>query len=265
MIAQGRNLFDYLWPALVTLFLWWSSTGAIAWLVGRPDASRRWLLGVALVVATVALFAIGTNREADAAGDAWLAFVAALALWGGIEISFLTGAITGPRKIVCAPGCHGLRHALHACSAILWHELLIVITVGSVALLTLRGANPGALQTLLVLWVMRTSAKLNLFLGVRNLGEAFWPERLVYLKAYLRRRAMNPLMPVSLAFGVALTIWFAGEAQLPAASPSTTAMLLATLSALAVLEHVLMVTPLDGEYLWRWSLRGRRPAPDAGR
>ncbi|NDB26262.1 MAG: DUF3623 family protein, partial [Gammaproteobacteria bacterium] len=37
--------------------------------------------------------------------------------------------------------------------------------------------------------------------------------------------------------------------------------ILATLAALAVVEHLLMVLPLPAESLWRWSLANRRAAP----
>ena len=44
---------------------------------------------------------------------------------------------------------------------------------------------------------MRESAKLNLFLGVRNLSEEFLPAHLAYLQSYFRRRSMNMLFPFS--------------------------------------------------------------------
>ncbi len=50
--------------------------------------------------------------------------------------------------------------------------------------------------TYLVLWGMRQSAKLNLFLGVRNLGVEFLPQHLRYLQSFFRRRGMNALFPL---------------------------------------------------------------------
>jgi putative photosynthetic complex assembly protein 2 len=105
---------------------------------------------------------------------------------------------------------------------------------------------------------MRGSAKLNLHLGVRNLGEAFLPDRLRYLSSFFRRRPMNLLFPVSVVAGSWLAIEFAARAL--GADTDHAAVghaMLATLCALAMLEHWLMVLPLPPEALWRWSLEGR--------
>ena len=65
--------------------------------------------------------------------------------------------------------------------------------------------------TYLVLWSMRLSAKLNLFLGVRNLSENFLPAHLAYLQSYFTRRSWNWLMPVSVtaATAVLVPLWMA--------------------------------------------------------
>ena len=52
--------------------------------------------------------------------------------------------------------------------------------------LTRDGANQVGLWTFVILWAMRQSAKLNVFLGVRNLSEEFLPEHLRYLETSLR-------------------------------------------------------------------------------
>jgi putative photosynthetic complex assembly protein 2 len=46
-----------------------------------------------------------------------------------------------------------------------------------------RQPNQVGTGTFAVLWVMRISAKLNLFLGVRNLSEELLPPHLAYLGA----------------------------------------------------------------------------------
>ena len=61
----------------------------------------------------------------------------------------------------------------------------------------LGGANQVATWTFMVLWVMRLSAKLNVYLGVPNLTEEFLPAHLLYLKSFLARKPMNLLFPVS--------------------------------------------------------------------
>ncbi len=95
--------------------------------------------------------------------------------------------------------------------AILWHELAI-LAVG-VALIAVTWGEPNQVGTLtfVVLWVMRTSAKLNLFLGVRNLSEEFLPPHLAYLQSFFRRRAMNPLLPVSVLGASAVLVMGAAD------------------------------------------------------
>ncbi len=243
----------------LTVALWWGSTGLIALLVRRGPRHFPALLAVASVVAVLGLAVLVVLRDATDAAGAVAAFCAALALWAWIEITFLTGAITGPVRAL-PPGMprRGWRHALAALTAILWHELAILAVLAAVALLVAGHANVIGLGTLLVLWALRSSAKLNLFLGVRNLGEGFLPTHLAHLLDHLHRRPMNALLPFSVLLGALLTAWLAGRA-LAATLPveSTGYTLLATLAALGVLEHLLMVLPVAPESLW--GLRTAKP------
>lgn len=248
-------------PALATVFLWWGCTGVIAWLVGRPVRHYPALLGAATLLAALSLLVLTQVRDAEQPENAWLAFLAALGLWSWIEITFLTGRITGPLKTVrVAPPGASWRHARDALAAILWHEFAIVAVVVLAALLTAGGDNQIGLFTLLLLWIMRSSAKLNLFLGVRNLGEVFLPPHLAHLLGYLRRRPMNALFPFSIALGATLTtLCIARVVDADTTFETVGYSMLATLAALALLEHLLMVLPLPAETLWRWSLRSSRP------
>jgi putative photosynthetic complex assembly protein 2 len=186
-----------------------------------------------------------------------VAFVAALLVWGWQELAFLTGWITGPRREACATHCRGWRHFVHAVQAILWHELAIIGGGLLIAAIVWHGANPIALWTYAVLWVMRTSAKLNLFFGVRNLSEEFLPPHLAYLKSFFRRRRMNPLMPLSVGLPAVVVVLLAQRALAPLATEAQTTglLLVAALLALAVVEHVLMVLPINATALWQWAMR----------
>jgi putative photosynthetic complex assembly protein 2 len=110
--------------------------------------------------------------------------------------------------------------------------------------------------------LMRSSAKLNLFLGVRNLGEGFFPPHLQHLLGFMRQRRMNPLMPVSLLLAGAIG-WHFGNVTLTASSTheAAAATIIATLAVLALFEHLLMILPVPAETLWRWSLANRRSSP----
>ena len=93
-------MLDALVPLAVALVVWWSSTGAILWLVGRPDTYRRTAMGATalLIAATAALILL---RDRTGVLDAYLGFLAGLALWAWHETLFLLGYISGPRRTPC--------------------------------------------------------------------------------------------------------------------------------------------------------------------
>ena len=115
--------------------------------------------------------------------------------WGWQEVFFLTGAITGPRRHACAADCSGWRHFRHGVQAILHHELSLLVAGAVLVAIGWNAPNPVGMWTYLVLWGMRQSAKLNLFLGVRNLGVEFLPQHLRYLQSFFRRRAHERAVP----------------------------------------------------------------------
>ena len=67
------------------------------------------------------------------AAGAYTAFTCAIVVWGWLEMSFLMGFITGPRKHACLECCSGWRHFLHASQAIIFNELATL--AGAVAIL----------------------------------------------------------------------------------------------------------------------------------
>jgi putative photosynthetic complex assembly protein 2 len=149
--------------------------------------------------------------------------------------------------------------------AILWHEIAIIAVGLAVVAVTWGQPNQVGTQTFLVLWVMRTSAKLNLFLGVRNLSEEFLPPHLAYLQSFFRRRAMNALLPFSVFGASAVLIWMVTGAAVPAtpAAAVVGTALVATMLAMAIVEHLLLVLPFPSTALWRWALRDGGAAVDA--
>ena len=103
---------------------------------------------------------------------------------------------------------------------------------------------------------MRQSAKLNVFLGVRNLNEEFLPEDLRYLGSFFTCKPMNLLFPVSITASTIVAALLAHRAaEAPGGSFAATGLtILATMAALGLLEHWLMVLPLPFAALWRWAL-----------
>jgi len=113
---------------------------------------------------------------------------------------------------------------------------------------------------------MRTSAKLNLFFGVRNLSEEFLPAHLAYLESFFRRRAMNLFFPLSVGAACAVLALMVGHALAPA-TPAFEVLgltLAGTMLALAIVEHAMLVLPVSTTALWRWAMgsgKAKRP-PD---
>ena len=250
---------QYLLPALFTLTVWWFSTGAILWLGRLP----RWTFGPTMMAATLglsfALVGLHISAARTTVASAYCAFTCAVLVWGWQEIAFLLGYVTGARRSACPPDSRGWKRAWHATEAILHHELALLVLAMLVFAASWNQPNQTGWWTYLVLWTMRLSAKLNLFLGVRNLSENFLPAHLAYLQSYFTRRAFNWLMPVSLigATAVAVPLWTAVAVQPADGFAATSLCLVAGLLTLAVIEHLFMVAPIPTSWLWKWGMRAK--------
>jgi putative photosynthetic complex assembly protein 2 len=251
-------------PVLFALFLWWFSTGVVLMLDGLPRAATRACLAVASAAALAALWSLWHVADLDTVGAAYGAFVLAIVIWGWQELAFLTGWITGPRRHACRPGCRGARHFVHAVQAILYHELAILLALVAVVAVSWDSPNQTGTWTFLVLWAMRISAKLNLFLGVRNTGEELLPARLAYLRSFFARRPINLLFPVSVTASTIVATLVVIRALDPHETPASSAGLLlaGSLLALAILEHWLMVLPVRVSAMWDWAMRTHRRGGD---
>ncbi len=250
-------------PVLYALFLWWFSTGAILYLDGLPRRTFRWSLLGATGVLGLALYGLAASSAGTSAAAAYLAFTCGVLVWGWNEIAFLMGFVTGPRKQGCPESCRGWRHFWHAIETILYHELAIFGSAAAVVALTWGAPNQVGTWTFLVLWGMRLSTKLNVFLGVPNLSEEFLPEHLQYLTRFFSRRPMNLLFPVSITVSTVVTVQVVQSALAPEGDPFRVAgaTFVATLLGLAVLEHWFLVVPLPSAALWNWGLRSRSASP----
>lgn len=245
-------------PAAYAVLVWWFSTGLILFLDRRPRRTFRWSMAGATALAGVALYGLVTSRTDTTTAGAYAAFTSALVLWGWHEMAFLMGFVTGPRRASLPEGCAGRRRFLLAFQVVLHHELALAATAVVVAWLTWGGPNQLGLWTFGALWLLRLSAKLNLFLGVPNTAEAMLPAHLRYLASYFGRRPMNPLFPASAAASTVAAALLLAAAAGTAGPAAVGLTLLGTLVALGALEHGLFVLPLPAEALWsRWA----RPAP----
>ena len=240
-------------PAAVTALLWWFATGTILFLIRRPAGTYRTSVVCATVLLVLALVLMKLCGSATTTASAYLGFACALLVWAWLEITFLTGYVTGPQRTVCAARLAGWRRFVAAARTVIHNELAMLACGLGVVAVTWGAPNRVALFTYLILWGMRLSAKLNLFLGVPNLGESFLPAHLAYLMSYFRRRPMNALLPISLAASTALTIAAARRYYSANEGFDATAWaLLTSLLALGTLEHLFMVLPMASERLWNY-------------
>ncbi len=245
--------------AVFAMFIWWFSTGVILLVVRRADVlggpahAKAALFAVPLLALGVALVSI--SSAASDVGSVYMAFVGSLAIWGWIELAFLTGVITGPEKRDCPPGLTGRARFIRAWWTVAHHELALLAGLVLVEYLTRGAANDVAFWAYLILFIARILAKLNVFFGIPRINTEFVPRPLSHLKSYFRRGPITTMFPVSitiLSFGAACFMQRLWIADTEAAV--VTATLLATLSVLALVEHWLMVVPLPDAKLWRWML-----------
>jgi len=244
------------WAAGFAMLVWWFTTGIILFLDGlAPTTFRRSMIG-ATVLGLVAVYWLYQSAADTSPTGAYVAFSAAIMLWGWLEMSFLMGFITGPRKQPYRGARGGWRHFRQATGAIIYNELATVSAAALVFVATRHAANHVALWTFLVLWGMRLSAKLNLFLGVANTGSQFLPPHLAYLESFFNKRRMNLLFPISiLSSTVVLVLLVQKLCAVDDAFQATGYSLTASLLALAILEHWFMVLPIPTEKLWDWGTR----------
>ncbi len=245
-------------PVLLTLFIWWFSTGLILYLDGLPKRTYRWSFFGTSIVAVMAFAGLIATRDITSITAAYIAFACAILIWGWQEMAFLMGYVTGTREAPCPGNATELQRFIFAIQAIIYHELALIATGLVVVALTWGSANLVGALTYFILWVMRLSAKLNLFLGVRNLYEKFLPDHLQHLKSYFRKSMMNLLFPVSVtAASVVAAILWNNAISNTNAFDITRDTLLATLLTLAVIEHFFLVLPVPAEAMWNWALGGR--------
>lgn len=246
-----------LFAILYSAFVWWFSTGVIFYLNKRPPSTFRWSVLGGTIVMIAALYGLWISARQETVIAAYTAFTCGLIIWGWHTMTYYMGIITGPRREPCPTDCRPHERFFYAFATGLYHELAIVAKAVLMAWLTWDQPNQFGLWTFLLLWGMHVSAKLNVFLGIRNLNIEFIPDRLEYLTSYFRQKPMNLLFPLSVTAGTILTMLLIQQAMVPGVETSITIgfVLLATLSALAVIEHWFMILPIPAEALWRWSLR----------
>lgn len=248
--------------ALTALFLWWFSTGAILLAVRHADRigarARMTTVLAGLPFLVLGLWGYAASVDATTPAGAYLAFLSVLAIWGWIELSFLTGTITGPNLYPCPDHVPEWERFIRAWGTVAYHEILLTAALILLWLSSDDATNGFGLWTFTLLYAARISAKLNLYFGVPRINTEFIPQALSHLSSHFRIQRLNWLFPVSItALSFATACWAERLYSATNLHEITGFALLTAITGLALLEHWLMVLPLPDAKLWRWML----PAP----
>ena len=240
---------------LIACATWWLSTGLILSLVARHPRTYRWSMLGGVLSALVAIGAIVATRSNETTESALIAFACAIAIWGCIEMAFLMGFIVGPSRKDCPPGLRLGQRFKASWAAIAHHEIALLAGLVTISILVAGRPNAVALQTFALMWAMRLSTKLNIFLGVSSGGQEYLPSTVRHLGTYFAYAPMNPLFPISITAATAATVLFITAAINPLATPheATGFTILATFAGLALFEHWLLVLPLKMSIIWPWA------------
>ncbi|MCH2076839.1 MAG: putative photosynthetic complex assembly protein PuhE [Rhodobacteraceae bacterium] len=251
-------------PLFVALMAWWIGTGVILLAVRRSDVAGGGSLG--LVLAGLPFLVFGLVGVPTAAADATVwgiygGFFAALCIWGWIELSFMSGIITGPNHDPLPEGTTGWPRVWAAWWAVAWHELLLLAALVYVFAASQGSLNVMAPWTFGVLYAARVLAKLNLFLGVPGINLEAVPGTLSHIPSYFRQGTPSALFPFTIiVLSLATALWASRLAAAVSPEEMVTFGLLAALTGLALIEHWMMLLPTADTKLWRW-LMPARPAP----
>lgn len=258
------NLAAPVIAVLIAIGIWWLSTGLVLamvhWSTRRRLGPWQLLPAVTLVGVLGFLLMLYGSGERTPIGS-YAGFFGALLVWAWHETTFLTGMVTGRRKDECPPGLTGLERFKAAWKAVCDHEIALLVTGVFLWLMLRDSANLFGLATFGLLWGMRISAKVLIFLGARHAISGLMPPAILHLKSYFNTGRTTPLFPLLLAVAVGLfAVLVAGALRAHQDYSVVGHILLASFMALAIIEHLILVLPVSDTALWRWAVPGAAPA-----
>lgn len=247
-------------PVAFTVLVWFFATGLIAWLDNRNRATFPRSLAIGGAIGIGGLVMILVAAQSISVIAVYAAFAGALMVWSWHEIGFLTGATAGPRREACPQGARGWVRFSHASMTLIYHEIGLAVT--AVLLVSLCWTTPNQIGAMvfMLMFGLRLSTKLNLFVGVPNTQTDILPGHLRYLTSYYGPQRLHPLMIVSLLASASLAAWLGNAAftAAPGSPEMVGASLLFALSVLGAAEHLFLALPFRDGTLWGWALPSRR-------
>jgi len=256
----------FLAPVCFAVFLWWFTTGLIIAVYGRSPRLIHLCFAGSTGAMVLGVWGLVVTRPFTQPRDVYLAFTCGLVIWGWQTASYYLGYVKGPRSnleekdeanLLSQSMAYRFRLAFRTG---LYHELLVVAFALLLTALTWSYANRWGLWIFLAMWIMHSSAKLNVFLGVRNFRTVLLPSHLHHLDKLLNKQPNNAFFPFSVVIATSVTLAFFYKGVVPGTPPSETVgfLLLATMIALGVLEHLMLVLPIPVT-LYGWGLRALPP------
>lgn len=249
-------------PLVAAMLIWWSSTGALLWLVQRNRSTHKWVAAVATLSVLAATASVVALRDVTSVSGAYAGFAIGIALWAWHEIMFLFGYVSGPRRTPCPPDLKPWPRFFASTQTVIHHELAIAGHAIIILALSIGAANSFAALTFVLLWVMRLNSKMVVFFGAPNISDELLPRHLAYLSSYFGKKRIAPLFPVfvAIATAVALALGYQATGFQLGSFESTGYLLLAALATLAVFEHWALVLPIPDTALWAWAQRKEQSA-----
>lgn len=235
---------------LIVIATWWLGTGMVLYLQQRLKHK-----GIALIatLCLLSLSSLAVLKYSSAQLEAWhsyAGFIAAVVLWGCLELSYFTGLVGGTHKLHCPRDCKTAIRFRLALSASIWHELSVLAVALLVLELCRHGSNPSGMYTFMVLWLMRWSAKLNLFWGVPNFNTDWFPAHMNHLHSYMKSSRVSLFFPLSVLAASAVAINLMINTVSAPSTESLATALPCVLLVLAILEHLFMALPISDSALW---------------
>ena len=224
--------------AVVTAF--WLVGTALAFATQRDPTTRAVALVLSSALAAGGLRLLARTRHDLGAGGALRSFAGGVSLWLWCAITFYGGWIVGPMPVGPVPD-GTLARALAALHATAHADAAGLLALAA-AFVAVRGApNRTGAHALLLLWAAHHLARLNVFAGVASPGVELLPPYLRHLAGYFGAPANSPLLlpSVALLALVAAGLVVRGRRRSTAGARQG-AWMLATLAALAALEHLLL-------------------------
>lgn len=226
--------------ALVVGF-WWAATGLTLAMQRNAFTSMASLVVATLFAAVGAALIVITQYETTVRGARWAFLGAALIWWwcstifyAGLGIDIASDATSGIPERTFA-------FALQAIQATLRPDLVGVFALVVIGALVRRKPNRFAFGALFTFWGTLQTAKLNVFMGVRNSGVDWLPEHLVPLSQFFGPARNSLLLPVTIVSLAAGFLWVMQLSRSAATSFGKHGYaMIALLLGLAVLEHVML-------------------------